>query len=113
MLGCNEIMNTFIRILAVGLLVCSLAFAQTYKFQITEKVQIGQTELKPGSYTVDVDGTKAVLKDKKGNTIDVKATVAQAPTKVNVTTFGFSPDPGTPKLTSVILGGTTIRVVFE
>ena len=87
--------------------------AETYKFQLSDKVKAGQTELKPGKYLLEVDGAKAVLKDKSGNAIAVNAKVEQTPNKANVTFVGITGDPGAKKLGSVIPAGSQVRVVFE
>jgi len=107
--------HIFVRILAAGLLAFSLAASQAYKFEVTQKLQVGETQLQPGNYSVLVDGAKVVLKDKKGNPIEVKATVEQEPSKADSTTMGIgiNKDTGAKKLKSVTFGGTTIRVVFE
>ena len=101
------------RVLIIGLLAVSIASAETYKFHIADKVQAGQSQLKPGNYLLDVDGTKAVLKDNKGNTIDVKAKAEQVPSRAKATMIGVSHDNGVTRLTSVLLAGTSVRVVFE
>jgi len=105
--------HLFTRILAVGLLAGSLAAAGTFKFELSDKVQAGQTQLQPGRYSVDVNGSTAVLKDKAGKTIDVKAKVEQTTNKAPVTLYGVSGEPGAKKLESVTFGGSQIRVVFE
>jgi CO dehydrogenase/acetyl-CoA synthase delta subunit len=94
------------------MLASSLA-AETYKFEISDKVKVGQTELKAGRYLVDVDGSKAVLKDKKGNAIEVKTSVEQAPSKVKATMLGMTRNDGVQRLESITLGGTDIKVKFE
>jgi len=99
-------------ILTAGLLAFSLA-AETYKFEVTKKVLVGQTQLKPGSYAVDVDGAKALLKDRQGNTIAVTAKVEQLDSKAKTTLLGVSRDGGAEKLQSISFGGTTVRVTFE
>jgi len=94
------------------LLACSLA-AETYKFSISEKLQVGQTELQPGRYALVVDGTNATLKDRKGNTIDVKANVEETQNKATATLLGIVRDNGSQKLNSITPGGTSIRVRFN
>jgi ABC-type phosphate transport system substrate-binding protein len=105
--------HLFTRILTVGLLAATLAAAGTFKFELTDKVQAGQTQLQPGKYTLAIDGSTAVLKDKAGKTIDVKATVEQLPVKAIGTSIGVGGSTDARKLVSVTPGGTNIRVVFE
>ena len=103
----------FTRLLTVGLLAGSLAMAATYKFNLPDPVQAGKTQLQPGKYSLDVTGQTAVLKDKAGKTIDVKAKVEQLTTKALATTYSISEEAGAKKLASVTLGGSELRVVFE
>lgn len=103
----------FTRLLTVGLLAGSLAMAATFKFQLSDPVQAGKTQLQPGKYSLDVSGQTAVLKDKAGKTIDVKAKVEQTTAKAPVTTYAISDEAGAKKLASVTLGGSQLRVVFE
>ena len=106
-----DMRHLFARILTFALVAGSLVAAETYKIQFPDKVQAGQTQLKPGTYSLDVDGATAVLKDRAGKTIDVKAKVEQTPDKAPETLIGMRGEPR--KLGSVTLGGTHIRVVFE
>jgi len=94
-------------------MVGSLFAAETYKFQLSDKVMVGTTELKPGKYLLEVDGANAVLKDKSGKAIEAKAKVEQTPNKANVTFVGITGDAGAKKLGSVIPAGSQVRVVFE
>ena len=84
--------------------------ARDFKFQLPEKAQIGQIELRPGTYSLSVDGQTVVLKDKSGKTIDVKAKVEETDTKASDTRLGLSQDH---QLVSVTLSGTRTRVVFQ
>lgn len=106
-----DMRHLFARIFTVALLAGSLVAAQTYKFQLQDKMQAGQTQLKPGTYSLVVDGSTAVLKDKAGNKIEVKATIEEQPNKAPQTSFGMIGEPR--KLGSVSFGGTHIRAVFE
>ena len=101
------------RLLILGLLAGSLAVAATFKFNLSDSVQAGKTQLQPGKYSLDVTGSTAVLKDKAGKTIDVKAKVEQLTNKAAVTTYSISDEAGAKKLASVTLGGSQLRVVFE
>jgi hypothetical protein len=105
--------HLFVRLFTLGLLTVSLVAAGTYKFQLSEQVKVGQTQLQPGKYSMNVEGTTAVLKDKDGKTIEVKAKVVEMPNKAVVTVVGLSPDSGVKQLKSIIFGGSRIRVEFE
>jgi len=101
------------RFLVLGALAASLVAGETLKFQLSDRVHVGQTELKPGKYLVDVNGTNAVLKDKSGKTIDVKARVEQTSYKLAVTTMDITGEGSQRRLASVTPGGSSYRVVFE
>jgi hypothetical protein len=101
------------RVLATGLLAGSLASAATYSFELRDKAQAGQAQLKPGKYTLDIDGSTVVLKDKSGKTIDVKAKVEEVADKSAMTFMGFSGERGAKRLASIYLGGTNLHVEFE
>ncbi len=101
------------RFLIVGLLAGTLVAAGTYKFQLSDNVRAGQAELKPGKYLLEVDGSNAVLKDKSGKTIDVKAKVEQTSRKSAVTFIDVNGDQGEKRLGSVTPAGGEVRVVFE
>jgi tartrate dehydratase beta subunit/fumarate hydratase class I family protein len=103
----------FTRILTVSLLAATLAAAGTFKFELSDKVQAGQTQLQPGKYSLAIDGSTAVLKDSAGKTIDVKAKVEQLPVKANATLIGFGGTADAKKLVSVTPRGTNFSVVFE
>ncbi len=105
--------HLFTRILAIGLLAGSLAAAATFKFNLSDPVQAGKTQLQPGKYSLDVSGQTVVLKDKAGKTIDVKAKVTQNTGKALATTYAITDEAGVRKLASVTLGGSQLRVVFE
>jgi len=105
--------HLFTRILAVGLLAGSFVAAETFKFESSEALKVGHTQLQPGKYLLDVDGSTVVLKDKSGKAIDVKAKVEQTGNKANRTLLGLRGEPGDRKLGSVTPRGTNIRVVFD
>jgi hypothetical protein len=106
-----DMRHLFASIFTFALLAGSLVAAQTYKFQLPEKVQAGQTQLQAGTYSLILDGSTAVLKDRAGNTIDVKSNIEEEPKKASVTLVGMRSEPR--QLASVTLAGTHIRVVFE
>ena len=103
----------FTRLLTVGLLAGSLAVAATFKFNLPDRVQAGKTQLEPGKYSLDVNGQAVVLKDKAGKAIDVKAKVAQNASKAPATTYAISEEGGVKRLSSITLGGSQLRVLFE
>ena len=82
--------------------------ASDYKLELAQKTQVGGTELKAGTYRVEVQGDKAVIKSGK----DV---VAQAPAKVENGSQKYSytsVSTNASKLESISIGGTTMKIVL-
>jgi hypothetical protein len=91
---------------ALGIGIASAA--SDYKVELTQKTQVGGTELKAGTYKVEVQGDKAVFKSGK----DV---VAQAPAKVengNQKYSGTRVSTSGSKLESISIDGTTMKIVL-
>jgi hypothetical protein len=99
---------------AILALVCvSVVSAKTYNFTVTITAQAGNTQLKPGEYSVKVDGTQIVLKDNSGHRIDVAATLETAGQKFNETAVVITLAEGTNRIEWIQLGGSNTRVMFE
>jgi hypothetical protein len=106
----------FKRIALLALLVLlglSLASAKTYTFTVDDPIQAGSVQLKPGDYSLKVDGAQIELMDNAGHRIDVTATVEAADQKFDHTAVFFSSADGTNRLQSIQLGGSKTRVVFQ
>ena len=73
------------RIAILALLGVSLASAKTYSFVVSEPTNAGQAQLKPGEYSLKLDGSQVVLKDMTGRQIDVTAKVEPADRKFDET----------------------------
>ena len=102
-----------VKLMLAGVLAGSLLSAETYKVRLNDKVQLGQTQLQPGKYLLEVDGANAVLKDKSGKAIEAKAKVEQTNEKASATKIGVSTSAGTEQLKSITPSGGRVRVVFE
>lgn len=101
------------RLLILGVLAASLAFAKTYNFTLSNKTEAGSTELNAGQYKLQVNGSKVQLKDAQGHQVTTKAKVESAKqhfrdTEVSVTNAG-----GRSKIEWIGLGGSQSRVIFE
>jgi len=82
--------------------------ASDYKFELAQATHVGATELKAGTYKVEVQGDKAVFKSGK-------SVVAQAPAKVEdgKQKYSFtSVSTNASKLESISIGGTTMKIVL-
>jgi hypothetical protein len=106
----NEMLK---RIAMLALLCISLVSAKNYTFTVYDVSQAGQTELKPGEYTLKVDGSKVVLIDNAGRRIDAPARIETADSKFEFTSVSTTKVDGANRIQSIQLGGTNNRVVFE
>jgi len=90
--------------LAIGI----ASAATDYSLDLTQTVQVGGTDLKPGKYKVEVQDGKAVFKSGKNVVAQAAATVENGSQKYSVTALSAS---GT-KLQSIAIGGTTVKIVL-
>jgi hypothetical protein len=101
------------RIFLVALLSVSLASAKSYTINLSDPCQAGAAQLKPGQYTVKLEGEKVVLIDKNGRTMETTAKVETADRKFEQTAVSISRADGTSRIQWITLGGSKSRVVFE
>jgi len=100
--------------LAMIALVCgSIAFAKTYNFRLSERSQVCTAQLKPGEYSLKVDGSQVILKDNMGHQIDVLATAQDGERKFEQTAVVLTKVDGTNRIQSVQLGGSKTTIVFQ
>jgi len=101
------------RIAILALLGVSLASAKTYSFAVTDSVQAGKVQLKPGEYSLKLEGSQVVLMDANGHRIDTTAKVETTDRKFNQTAVNTSRVDGANRIESIQLGGSKNKVVFE
>ena len=101
------------RVALLALVTISLASAKTFKFTISEIAQAGDVQLKPGAYKLEVDGSKAVLMDKDGRPIDVKAKVETVEVEFTFTAVYLSRADGPTRILCIYLENRRSRVAFE
>ncbi len=101
------------RIALFALLTISLAGAKTFKFAIPEVAQAWGVHLQAGEYSLQVDGSNAVLMDKDGQRIDVNARVEKADLELSYTAVCLSRADGTTRIQYIYLENRKSRVVFE
>ena len=90
--------------LALGL----ASAAESHNVDLKKSVTIGSTQLQPGSYRVEMQGDKAVLKTGK-SVVEVPATLGKSDRKYTYTEL-VSADS---KLVEIDLGGTTTKILFS
>ncbi len=101
------------RLAIVALLGISPVSAKTYTITLSDTCQAGAVQLKPGQYTLKLEGTKVVLIDRTGRSIEANAKVETADRKYDQTAMTFSRADGANRLQSITLAGSKSKVVFE
>jgi hypothetical protein len=97
----------------LALLGVSLASAKTYTFSVSEPAQAGKAQLKPGEYSLKVNGPQVVLMDKMGRPIDTTVKVETADRKFDQTVISYSKADGMNRIQWIQLGGSKNKVIFE
>jgi hypothetical protein len=91
----------------------TLAHAKSYDFALAKTVQAGNVQLKPGQYTVKVQGGNAVFTDAQSDkrfTAPVK--IENGAIKFGVTMVDTDKQGATDQLRSIELGGSTNTLEF-
>jgi hypothetical protein len=101
------------RLATIALLGVSLAGAKSYTITLSEVCHAGSTPLRPGQYTLKLDGSKVVLIDSKGNSVEPTARIETAARKFGQTAIVISKADGVNRLLSITLGGSKSKVIFE
>ena len=98
-------------LVAVCALSLGVAFAASNKtVKVIDPIWVGQTELKPGDYKVQVDGDKATIM--LGKDVMVTGKVENGSTKFSHTEFGTKSVNGKTQLDEIDLGGTNSKITF-
>jgi len=96
-----------------GVLSLGIALAASgYSVKVIDPTWVGQTELKPGEYKVQVEGDKVQFKMGK-TVIEAPAKVQTNTSKFAFTQLGTKVVDGKAKLEEIDLGGTTSKIVFS
>lgn len=104
------ILRSLVAFTVLGL---SVAGAKSYDLTLTQTVRAGGAELKPGNYSVVVDGSKVRFKDSAGKITEADVTVATGNKKFAVTQVDTVQANGGTAINEIDLGGTTTRVQFS
>ena len=90
----------------------SLAYAKSYQVVLYEKSMLGSTELKPGTYTIEVKDQQVLVKNGK---VEAQAAVKveNDSNKFNTTTVRYNSGDGQYKITEIRLGGTHMKLVVN
>lgn len=102
--------GTFLLIFALAGL--ALAGTKSYTITLYQPSVIGNTELKAGSYKVDVLDQKAVIHNGK-TTSEVPVKVETNDSKYADTSVRFNTDGGKYRVQEIHLGGTKTKLVLD
>jgi ribosomal protein L31 len=105
----RKVASAFIIFISLFLAVAAMAKAKRYEVQISSTVQAGGTDLKAGTYQLEVDGNSLVFYQGKKEIAKVSVRTEELQTKNEETSMNMSGG----KLTAIQLGGTKTRLVLE
>ncbi|MGH9662714.1 MAG: hypothetical protein ACRD96_29460 [Bryobacteraceae bacterium] len=90
----------------------ALANAKSYSVTLFQTTTIGSEELKPGEYKVEVNDTKAVIRNGK-KSVEAVVKVETAEQKFNSTSVRYRNGDGKYHIQEIRLGGTNTKIVFN
>ena len=92
--------------------VSGFASAKTYNVTLYQPTMIGESELKPGDYKVDVENDKAVIRAGKKR-VEAAVTVESNGEKYSSTSVRYRNGDGKYRLQEIRIGGTSTRLTFN
>lgn len=105
----RKVASAFVISISLFLAVAALAKAKRYEVQVSSAVEAGGTQLKAGTYQLEVDGTSLVFYQGKKEVAKVSVRTEELQTKNDETSMNMSGG----KLTAIQLGGTKTKLVLE
>ncbi|MBZ5620313.1 MAG: hypothetical protein LAQ69_16535 [Acidobacteriia bacterium] len=90
----------------------AVASAKSYTVNLYSPATVGNTELKPGEYKVEVVDQKAVIRNGKIES-EAPVKVETGDVKYNTTSVRFSNDDGKMHIQEIHIGGTRTKLVFN
>jgi hypothetical protein len=99
-------------LVAFLLLGVSLAYGKTYSLRLLQPSIVGATELKPGSYKLELEGSKVSIRNGEEST-EVTVRVETAARKFPVTTIRYANGDGKYRVEEICVGGTNMRLVLN
>jgi hypothetical protein len=100
-------------IFSVGVFALAVASAaSSYQVTFFQSSLVGNTEIKPGDYKVELDGEKAVIKTGK-TSVQAACKVETGTEKYATTVVRYSNGDGKYRVQEIRLGGTKTKLVFN
>ncbi len=101
-------------LVAILLLCVSLALAKTYTITLSDASKVGNSELKPGSYTLKLEGDKAIFLDRtRKPVVETAVKIETAARKFDATAIEFRKVDGANQIRAISLGGSKTKLVFD
>ncbi len=94
------------------ILALAIADAKTYSIRLFQKAVLAGTELKPGEYTVDLNGSNAVVKSGKVS-VQCSVKVETVDATYATSSVRYANGDGTYQIREIRLGGTKLKLVVE
>lgn len=92
----------------------SIVSAKSYSFSLATPMQAGSAQLAPGDYKLEIEGSNAILTDKKTRkSVTVPVKVEETSTKYDSTSLDSSSAGGTAQITAIKLGGSKTKIEFS
>jgi hypothetical protein len=86
--------------------------AKPYEVILNNPAQVSGTELKPGAYSVEIAGDKAMIHGKT-QSVEVSVKVQEGDQKFSATTVRYSMVEGKYRIDEIHLRGTKTKLVFN
>ena len=86
--------------------------AKPYEVILNNPAQVSGTELKPGTYKVEVTGDKAMIRGAK-QSVECSVKVEENEQKYSATTVRYNLVDGKYRVNEIHLGGTNMKLVFN
>jgi hypothetical protein len=86
--------------------------AKPYEVILNNPAQVSGTELKPGTYKVEVTGDKAMIRGAK-QSVECSIKVEENDQKYSATTVRYNVVDGKYRVNEIHLGGTNMKLVFN
>jgi hypothetical protein len=99
-------------LLAIGVAGLALASAKSYSITLFQPAMFGATQLAAGSYKVEVDGNKAVVRSGK-QVCEAPVKVENADSKYSTTAVRFDNTGGQMRIQEIHVGGSKTKLVFN
>jgi len=106
-------MNISKLILTFGTLALAVASAaDAYRVSLRETTELAGKQIKPGDYRIEVNGSRAVIKDGKKELAESAVSVQTGNEKFPSTRVRYDNGDGRYHLREILLGGTSTTLVF-